>query len=407
MALLSYSDASDLILAQAFDWGQEQIPLSEAAGRILRESIRPDRPQPPFDRVTMDGIAIHYPSYAAGQRYFPVDRAQMAGDAPSPLVAKDYCREIMTGSPLPAGATTVIRYEDLREESGGFHLPDGIADRKNVHWRGSDWPGEGAAEQALMLPGRRIDVAATGMLATFGYATVTVSSLPRVAIISTGNELVDVAEQPLDHQIRRSNVYQLRHRLGALRIQPTLFHLPDDPAVMKPALAEILEAFDLILLSGGVSKGKKDYVPGLLSEAGINKLLHGVAQRPGKPLWVGRNTDTMVFGLPGNPVSTLVSLLVYVLPFIQQCLAENQSPTPHARLAADHTFSPTLTRFLPVSLHSQTDDGALAATPVTNQGSGDATSLLATDGFLILPATRASFTAGEVFPLIPLRGAIY
>ncbi len=409
--LISQKAALSLLLEQCFDWGTESIPFALAGGRVVRQPIFPDRPQPPFDRVMMDGIAIHYPSYAKGQRFFRIDGLQAAGDSPKKLIKLDYCREIMTGAALPEGASTVIPYEVLKASNDGFLLEEGVQDGKNIHRKGSDLDpdlslGSGhltdPSAKPLVEAGRLIHIGLIGMLASFGYTRVVVSRLPKCVIISTGDELVEINEKPLDYQIRRSNVYQIAYLLQSLGIQASLPHLPDDPAVMKQQLKKLLAENDLVILSGGVSKGKKDYVPILLQEQGIRSLFHGVAQRPGKPLWAGRDEDTMVFGLPGNPISSLLSALAYVLPFIRKNIQQNERTT-FAVLGQDHDFSPPLTQFLAVRLESQANNGQLVASPVKQQGSGDGSSLLHTDGFLILPADRANFRKGEVFPYLSLE----
>ncbi len=413
-SLISRSHAVEQLFAQTFDWGLETVPLAKAAARVLREPIYPDRPQPPFDRVMMDGVAIHYPSYLSGQRFFPVDRLQAAGMAPAPLQQLDHCREIMTGAALPTAATTVVPYEEIQATAGGFLLGEGVQDGKNIHRSGSDLPpniplrdevkaGKTPPHaKALLASGQPIGIAAIGMLATFGYYEVQVAALPKTLIISTGDELVGIDESPLAYQIRRSNIYQLAQLLRPFGIQAELLHLPDEPHQMRQQLLPLLPQFDLVLVSGGVSKGKKDYVPELLTQAGVQALFHGVAQRPGKPLWVGRHERTMVFGLPGNPVSSLVCALGYVLPFIRRNLP-CPIPTAYAVLGSDHHFSPPLTQFLAVSLHNDPQTGLAVALPVQNQGSGDSSSLLTTQGFLILPAEQSSFLAGSVFPFLPLE----
>lgn len=390
--MISYATALSIVLQQSFDWGTEAVSLATAAGRILRQSIYPDRPQPPFDRVTMDGIAINYISYANGQRAFPVEALLPAGAPPVPLQDHRCCIEIMTGAALPPGVTTVIRYEDLEKTAAGFLLPEGVLDQKNIHSRGSD----AMPDQEIMQPGRKIDIAEIGMLATFGYAEVMVSRLPRVAIVATGNELVGVGEQPLDHQIRMSNAHQLAALLASHQIQASLHHLPDELQVMRDQLANILQQNEVVLLSGGVSMGKLDHVPQVLAELGVTQLFHRVAQRPGKPLWVGRTEATMVFGLPGNPVSSLVGFLVYVHPFLEQNLRQISSMPSTAQLTEPLDFKPELTLFQLAK--GQIVNGTTLATPVGNAGSGDASSLLRGNGFLQLPSHRSSFDAGEVFP---------
>ena len=393
--MLDYATARDLVLEQHFDWGKESVALSDAVGRVLRQAVVADRDQPPFDRVAMDGIAVQYAAYAGGRRRFAVSHLAPAGAAPRPLPDPAQCVEVMTGAPLPPGTDTVIRYEDLVRDGDAFTVPEGIAAGKSVHRRATD----GRAGDRIVDGSRRIGPAEAAVLATYGLASVTVARQPRVAIASTGDEVVPVDQAPLDHQIRSSNVYQLAalfHRVG---IRPTLRHLPDDDRAGLATLQRMLAANDIVLLSGGVSKGKLDHVPDWLAAAGVRKLFHRVAQRPGKPLWVGRTAHTMVFALPGNPASSLVGTVAYLGPWLSRQLGLT-GPPQYATLAKEVTFSPALTLFRAVSLREKAD--GQRAVPVGNSGSGDLLSLLATDGFLVLPADRSTFSAGDRFPYLPL-----
>lgn len=391
--LTPVSEARELLSAINLDWGVETVSLPQASTRVLAQKIVADRDQPPFNRVAMDGIAIDFAAYAKGQRKFPIAWLQAAGDAPRALQDATTCIEIMTGAALPEGVTTVIRYEDLVREENAFVLPEGVADGKSIHARGKDIQ----SGKVLAEPGRRIGVAELGMLASCGHPTVTVVRKPRVSVIATGNELVAVAEQPADHQIRMSNVYQLAQLLEQAGAQAEIFHYPDDRQDLLVNLEQRLAQSDLVVLSGGVSKGKLDFVPGVLEELGVTKIFHGVAQRPGKPLWVGQREQTMVFGLPGNPVSSVNCLLHYVLPFINRQLGLAPARPTFAELTEEVAFKPDLTLFQLVSLHSDPETGKLLASPTRNQGSGDATSLLRSDGFLEMPRGTDRYPAGSTY----------
>lgn len=389
--LISVSAAQQHLFANVIDFGTETVSLTEAQGRSLRQKLVADRDQPPFDRVAMDGITINYAAYATGQRRFPIAGLQAAGAPPLPLTNPANCLEIMTGAALPPGATTVIRYEDLEKKGAAFLLPEGIVDGANLHRRGKDVKSGATLAEA----GCQIGVGEIGMLATCGYNQVEVARLPKVAIVATGNELVPVAATPEPHQIRRSNLYQLAALLRPLSIEAELHHLPDDQAALSQALGDLLAGFDLIILSGGVSKGKLDFVPEVLTDLGVAKLFHGVAQRPGKPLWCGRRDQTMVFGLPGNPVSSISCSLHYVLPYLRQCLG---LPTPksfYGQLTHEVVFKPTLTLFERVSISSDPVTGVLLVTPIRHAGSGDAGSMLRTDAFAELPAEETVFEKGS------------
>ncbi len=390
--LITCALAKKILAAQRFDWGVEEIPLEEARGRILAEDLTADRDQPPFDRVAMDGITIDHSAYAAGRRYFARAHVQAAGEAPTPLPDATNCVEIMTGAALPDGCTTVIRYEDLREDAGGYHLPDELPDGNHIHARGKDTQ----AGSILAKRGDRIGTAHVGMLATCGYATVRVTRRPRIAIVATGDELVPVAEQPAPHQIRLSNVYQLSALLASRGYTASTHHVTDDEALLRERLTTLLDGHELLILSGGVSKGKFDFVPGILQEVGVDKLFHRVAQRPGKPLWVGRNARAMVFGLPGNPQSSLSCCLAYVLPWLAD-QAGTEPRSVFAELTEAITFTPQLTLFAYVEVWSDAASGRLLARSVRHAGSGDAAALLRGKGFMELPPEADNHPAGGVY----------
>lgn len=393
--LTSVSAARNLLFAIDLNWPVEKVSFYDLVGapsRVRARTIVADRDQPPFNRVAMDGVAINYSAYAGGQRLFPVAWLQAAGAEPRSLTDPTKCIEIMTGAALPAGVSTVIRYEDLTREDNAFRLPDGLPDGKAIHPRGKDI----RAGEPLATGRRRIRVAEIGMLASCGYTELEVVRQPRVAVVATGNELVAVADQPLDHQIRMSNVFQLQYLLENAGARTTVHHFPDDRVTLLQNIERCLAESDLVVLSGGVSKGKLDFVPGVLAELGVEQLFHGVAQRPGKPLWCGRRGNTVVFGLPGNPVSSVNCLVHYVLPFVRRQFGLTE-PEEFASLSEDVSFGPDLTLFQLVSLKSDPATGGLIAHPTKNQGSGDATSMLRSDGFIELPAGASVYPAGHVF----------
>ncbi len=380
------------------------VPLDQAIGKILREPIYADRDFPPGNRVTMDGIAIQYASWEQGIRSFPVQEVQVAGAPAATLQDSASCLEIMTGAMHGPTVDTVIRYEDIRiEDRNGQQIAhieiESIKPRQNVHFQGTDCH----AEDLLMEPGLRISAPEIGIAASVGKANVLVSAPPRIAIISTGDELVDIPESPLPYQIRRSNSYTLQAALRELGVDTAdLYHLVDSKELIRRELEKILATYDTVILSGGVSMGKADFVPVVLKELGVEKIFHKIAQRPGKPMWFGIRDQVTVFGLPGNPVSSFVSFHRYIQPWLWQSLGRIESPLPTAVLATDVEFRPALTYFMQVSIHSD-PQGHLVATPEQGHGSGDHRNLLLCDAFLQLPPDRNAFSAGEVFPLIRYR----
>ncbi len=398
--MISVKEATQIVLQHAFRPERQFIPLQEATGLVLDEPLAADRDFPPFDRIMMDGIAIRYADFAAGERRFPVKGVQPAG-SPRGALYEAGCLEVMTGAPLPQGLDTVIPYEDLNLEGGIATLQkDDIHKGQNVHNQGADQQ----AGASILDAGRIISPAEIGVLATIGKAEVAVRKPPRVTIFSTGDELVPVHENPLPHQIRASNVHTMAAALRPWNVDAHLAHLPDDPAAIRESLEQALATSDAILLSGGVSKGKFDHFPGVLEELGVEKLFYRVRQRPGKPFWFGMDEarSCTVFAMPGNPVSSFMCTQRYFRPWLRKSLGLEPMGYRYLPLAEDHTFRPSLTYFLQVRLEN-TPDGTWQAWPVPGRGSGDLANLVAAEGFLELPDDRDLFRAGEVFPYISYR----
>ena len=373
----------------------ESLPLAQCAGAVLRENIYAERDQPPYDRVAMDGIAINSRALSDGGRSFHIQATQAAGDAPLALGAAADCIEVMTGAVLPTGCDSVVPIEQLNVAGGRAEL---VADMRiepwqNVHRRGSD-----TRQGALLLSaGQRLRAPEIAIAASAGMARIRVASQPMLAVISTGNELVEPGEPVLAHQVRRSNAYGIVSALrehGFQRVADD--HIRDDPGELRERLRFHLETHDVLVLSGGVSMGRFDLVPKVLSELGVRTIFHKVAQRPGKPLWFGvANSGAAVFGLPGNPVSTLVCLARYVLPALRGSLGQSPERVQRMALATPVTVTPALTYFLPVRLE-QDDWGREWAVPAPTNGSGDFTALAGTEGFIELPPGPNTYAKGFV-----------
>ena len=395
--MITVAEATQLIAQTHRSYPAERVPLSAAKGRVLREPVRADRDFPPFDRVTMDGIAISYAGWQAGRRHFQVQGTQTAGSPPQQLLGPDACIEVMTGAVLPLGADTVIRYEDFEQQEGmaAVGAEGQVKQGQNVHPQGQDR----SIGAELLSPGRLMGPPEIAVAASVGRAELLVTQHPTVAILSTGDELVPITATPLPQQIRRSNGSLLQATLAPYVAEAVSMHLEDDPMLIRQKVEETLRSYDLIVLSGGVSKGKADYIPGVMEELGVHKHFHRVAQRPGKPLWFGTwENETVIFALPGNPVSTFVGCVRYVLLWLRQSLGLAVKAPPMARLAQDFSFAPDLTYFLQVQ--AQPDgQGVWQAQPVAGHGSGDFANLLDANAFLELPQGREQFRAGESFSL--------
>ncbi len=395
--MVSVAEAENIILHHLFKPSIEKVPLTLANGRVLAEEIKADRDLPPFNRATMDGIAISFEKYQHGQRKFRIEGVQAAGQAQQLLTDNRNCIEIMTGAPLPIGTDTIIPYESLTIENKAVSISEnGVVKGQSVHSQGSD-----AHQYELLLSGAmKLSPAEIALLASVGKSEVAVFKNPKAVIISTGDELVDVDHMPLPHEIRKSNSYALLAALNELDCEADVFHLKDDQKELTDSIKSILRNYELIILSGGVSKGKFDFVPKVLESLGIKKLFHGVSQRPGKPMWFGHSDKNTVFALPGNPVSTFMCFHRYVKPWLEKSM-DLKTKAHSAILAADFTFAPSLTYFLQVKIENE--NGRLLAYPCAGGGSGDFANLKDADGFLELPLERMEFQKGECFPLILFR----
>lgn len=389
--MISVAQAEAIILKEKRDYGFEAIPFMQAAGRILAAPLIADRDLPPFDRVSMDGIAIRFEDYAAGLRQFRVAGIVGAGERGPAMLEAGCCLEIMTGAALPAAADTVVPYEHIAIANGVATLiKETVRSGQNIHRRGSDH----TAGAVLVPAGKRLSAFEMSVAASIGATMPEVKKNPRIAIFSSGNELVEVQDIPTDYQIRRSNVYAMAAFLQTYGIQAERIHLPDEADVIRETIEQALGRFDVLLMSGGVSAGKFDYLPTVLQQCGVQCLFHRVQQRPGKPFWFGtRGGHSVVFAFPGNPVSTWLCLLRYFQPWLDASLSRIPETPIVARLAVDFTFEPALQYFMPVRL-SQAADCSWQAAPVRYQGSGDYAALLQADGFLELPCDQSNFPAG-------------
>jgi molybdopterin molybdotransferase len=394
-SLLTPAEAEAIILASITHRLTENVPLVGAHGRVLRADVRADRDLPPFDRVMLDGYALRAATWATGTRTFQIAGFQAAGAIPQKLPAGDACIEIATGAALPEGADCVVPYEDTTRDGTTMKIfpVAELATGHAVHRRGGDY----AAGTVIVSAGTRLTGREIAVAAACGCAVLSVSTEPKIAVVATGDELVDVEAKVGPHQIRRSNDYALRaalHAAGWPRVE--CFHLRDVREEIEDKLRKILAEFDVVLLTGGVSKGKFDLLPAALAKLGVEKKFQGVAQRPGKPLWFGLGADSRpVFALPGNPVSSYTCLHRYVLPALAQAAGAPPAAPRLAALTAPVIFKRPLAYFLPVKLKSG-PAAELLVTPAAVNTSGDFAGLVDTDGFVELPASQDDFAAGTV-----------
>jgi len=373
----------------------ESLPLTQCIGGTLRENIYAERDQPPFDRVAMDGIAGDSETWRHGLRRLKLQGVQAAGTPRLTLARKDQAIEVMTGAVLPAGCDCVVPVEQIDVADGYATLSASAVTipYHNVHRRGSD----GRQGSLLLAAGTRLRAPEIAVAASAGMARVRVSSQPAVIVVSTGDELIEPGEPIADFQVRRSNAYAvaatLRQR-GFFRVGDD--HVRDDEAKLMERLETHFRTHEVVILSGGVSMGRFDLVPKVLQRLGVERVFHRIAQRPGMPMWFGLGpAGQAAFGLPGNPVSTLVCLIRYVIPAIAAAMGTKPVPPERLALAAPITVNPPLAYFLPVALEYD-DWGRPWAHPRPTNGSGDFLSLTGTDGFVELPPGPNTYPKGFV-----------
>ncbi len=364
----------------------ERVALHASAGRVLAENVAADRDTPALARSVRDGYAVRAADLPGELQVIGEVRA---GERFQSELAAGQAIEIMTGAPIPAGADAVVMIEHTRRVNGRVHIEGAAEPHQFINPQGC----EAAANQTVLRAGKRIDYSDVAMLAAFGRSHVEVFRKPEVAIIATGDEIVEIAETPAPHQIRNSNAYSLAAQVeragGVPRILPvardTIEHTRD---IVTRGLTS-----DLVLLSGGVSAGKYDVVEPLLAELGAQFFFDRVLIQPGQPLVFGQVAGKFFFGLPGNPSSTMVTFEVFARAALELLAGQSESALhmPFARLTRDFRHRPGLTRFLPAHLSA---DGS-EVTPVEWHGSGDVPALTRANAYLVADPSRAEYPRGE------------
>lgn len=393
--MITVQEAEDIILSQTQNFGKEYISYDNALGRVLAEDFTADRDLPPFDRPTVDGIAIRYTAYEKGIRSFTIKAVQSAGEPSLSINSETECIEIMTGAALDPSVDTVIRYEDLSINNGIANMSIDIKKGQNIHLKGRDKK-EG---EILVKAPQIITPAIIGIASSIGKVSIAVKKLPRIAIISTGDEMVSADSTPSPYQLRRSNGITIQSVLRKYTIEADSLHLNDDYEEIKKELSRCIDEYDVLLMSGGVSMGKFDYLPKVCEELGIEKLFHKIKQRPGKPFWFGKNkAQKLVFAFPGNPVSVFMCLHRYFIPWLEKSLEISGNSPQFAVLQNDIDVSFPLQYFVQVKL-SINPLGQLIAESVNTNGSGDFSHLADTNAFMELPLEQNSFKKGEVYKI--------
>ena len=401
MAILKFQDARETVVDRvrsgAASLARESLPLIQSPGCVLAEPVYADRDFPPFRRSTRDGYAVRSADLARLPARLRLRGEIRAGSEFAGTVEEMECVEIMTGAAVPEGADAVVMVEHTCLQDGVVEPRRSVASGENVVAQASE-----ASQGDLLLPaGRRMGYAEVAMAAAVGKQAVTVHRKPRVAILPTGDEVVELGVSPGPFQIRNSNSYSLQVQAAAAHCVPAPLGIaPDQEAPLKRMIEEGLQA-DLLVLSGGVSMGKFDLVEKVLAELGAEVYFDGVAIQPGRPLVFGRAQGTFFFGLPGNPLSTMVTFELFVRPALALLSGESSAPLIllRARLEKDLRRKSGLASFLPAFLQGSAYEPVVF--PVAWKGSGDVVSLNRSNCYLAVPENVEEIRAGEWVSVLP------
>jgi molybdopterin molybdotransferase len=380
----------------------ELVDLLRAHQRVLAEEVRADCDFPPFHRAARDGYAVRAADLAAVPAQLRVIGEVRAGSSLERSIGRGEAAEIMTGAPVPEGADAVVMVEYTQRQDDTVEIQRVIAAGENVVPRGS----EARCGQVLLSPGTRMGYAQMAAAAAAGKTGVRVYRRPRVAILSTGDEVVDVAAQPGPNQIRNSNSYSLAAQVLAAGGEPVQLPIaPDDAGVLRRLIQQGL-ATDLLVLTGGVSIGKYDLVEQVLEQVGAEFFFTGALIQPGRPVVFGRAArepgaePRYFFGLPGNPVSTMVTFELFVRPVLDGLCGAVLSKLQfvQARLKSDVRTKTGLTRFLPALLTGELEDTEVER--VHWQGSGDIAAAARANCYIVVPPDRERLAAGEMVNIL-------
>ena len=369
---------------------REDVSIEDSAGRILADDIPADRDYPPFHRSVRDGFAVRSSDLPGRVRVIGEVRA---GEIFPGVVHLTEAVEIMTGAPLPQGADAVVMVEHCtRHEDGTVETSHAVAAGSNI----APAACEAHAGSVVLKRGSRIDYASVAWLATTGHSRVSVYARPRVAILATGDEIIGIEDTPGPHQIRNWNSYSLAAQVRRAGGEPVILPVArDDKKATAHLIAQGLDT-DLLLLSGGVSAGKYDFVESALTDCGSQFFFDRVLIQPGQPVVFGIARGKFFFGLPGNPASTMVTFELFARAAIDLLSGANDAPLPLtlARLTRPFHHKPGLTRFLPAHV-----SGA-EVTPVDWQGSGDVPSLCRANALLVADSGQAEYAKGDPIPVL-------
>ena len=394
--MISIEEALAAVLKHAAPLAPQRVPLSQSAGRVLAEAVVSDIDSPPHDKALMDGYAVRCEDLADGTAELEILEEITAGAVPTRPLSSGQTSRIMTGAPLPSGADAVVVVEHSRllaedrvrlEESETF-AGKNLMRKAELIRRG----------ETVLSPGRPLSPAETGLMAEVGHSQAAVQPKPRVAVLPTGNELVAADVAPAAGQIRNSNGPMLAafaRQAGADAVELGVGR--DDLDALKTLAEEGLQN-DVLLLSGGVSAGVLDLAPRALQELGVREVFHHVKIKPGKPLWFGvAPNGALVFGLPGNPVSSLVGFAVFVRPALDKLAGQPTAQPQQAALAHDYSMKGARPTYFP----AKCEEGKVELLPW--KGSADLRTVANSDVLAFFPAGPREYAAGESIVVLPLR----
>jgi molybdopterin molybdotransferase len=377
------------------------ISVWDALGFVLADEIKTDRDYPPFHRSTRDGYAVTAAEVSPGATLRCVAETR-AGDAVAQPLARGTCVQIMTGAAVPDAADAVVMIEHTTRERDSVRFDRAAQPGQNIVPRGS----EGKQGQTILSPGTRLGYAELALAAQVGATQLRCAAKPRIAILSTGDEVVAIDQQPGAFQIRNSNSVSLAAQVRLAGGEPILLgNAADRSEDLRDKILRGLRE-DVLVLSGGVSMGKYDLVETALKDLGAEFYFDAVAIRPGKPAVFGKCQDTFVFGLPGNPVSTMVTFELFVVPAIDLLngAAARDLPLVEAHLAAALNEKPGLAHFLPARVQWSGATPEVKSLPW--QGSGDIAALARANCFLVVAADRSQVNVGETVPILLRKDVI-
>lgn len=375
----------------------EEVELLDAVGRVVAEAIKADRDFPPFARAARDGYAVRAADVAEVPAYLKVIGEIKAGAEKIPeRVTAGEAVAIMTGAPAPQGADAIVMVEYSRREGQRVEILRSIVAGENIVPQGS----EAKRGDVLLSPGSRVDEAAMAVAASVGRTRLKIFRKPAVAILATGDEIVGIEEQPGPSQIRNSNTYSLAAQvLGSGAIAERLAVARDEIGSLRNLIEKGLQS-DLLLLAGGVSMGEYDLVEQVLAEAGAEFFFTGAQIQPGRPIVFGRVRDKYFYGLPGNPVSTMVTFELFVRPLLQALMGRKPEKLIflRARLRSEVRSKTGLKRFLPAILSGEFENAEVELAGW--HGSGDIATVARANCYLVIGADRAHIAAGEWVPVL-------